>query len=127
MQSRYASHPRGSQMKVFSHHLYEYKKGLRDLVLHTTRADHEEAIRLKLIADGIPHILHVLENGNMNAFFGNEACIEVLRILGVGNLSELYDEEDFMLGIMLGYNRIQQCRRYLKRHAAQQPVEELIG
>jgi hypothetical protein len=31
------------------------------------------------------------------------------------SLSNLTDEEDFILGTMLGYDRVKQCERYLKR------------
>ena len=31
------------------------------------------------------------------------------------SLSDLTDEEDFILGVMLGYDRLKQCERYLKR------------
>lgn len=113
-------------MKVFCHHVYEYKKGLRNLVLHTTRAVHREAIEAKLEAERIPYLVHPLGNGSINVFFGNAVCMEVLRRIGAGNLSRLSDEEDFLLGIMLGYDRLQQCARYLKRRN-REAVEELAG
>lgn len=113
-------------MKVFCHHVYEYKKGLRNLVLHTTRAEHREAIEAKLQAEGIAHLVYPLGNGSINVFFGNSLCIEVLRRTDAGNLARLSDEEDFLLGIMLGYDRLQQCARYLKRRN-REAVEELVG
>ena len=29
-------------MNVFRHHIYEYKKGLRNLILHTTKAENRQ-------------------------------------------------------------------------------------
>jgi hypothetical protein len=59
--------------------------------------------------------------------FGNEVCIEVLKEMGTKELSALTDEEAFMLGIMLGYDRLQQCARYLKRRRDKGQVEDLAG
>jgi hypothetical protein len=33
------------------------------------------------------------------------------------SLNELSDEQDFMLGVMLGYGRLVQCDRYLQRRS----------
>ena len=35
-------------MEVFIHHIYEYEKGLRSLILHTTSATNREKIEAKL-------------------------------------------------------------------------------
>lgn len=98
---------------VFAHNLYEYKKGLRDLVLHTTKKSEREYIEHKLNSEGIDYI--ICENSNnINVFFGNKYCIEVLKTFSTLDLSKISPEEDFILGIMLGYSRIKECGRYLK-------------
>ena len=51
----------------------------------------------------------------VNIFFGNKECIDIVAQFSSDNLSFLSAHEDFMLGIMLGYNRIEQCRRYLNK------------
>jgi len=48
-------------------------------------------------------------------FFGNPICIEVIKQMNLESLSSLTDEEDFILGTMLGYDRVKQCERYLKK------------
>ena len=48
-------------------------------------------------------------------FFGDEVCIKIIQSFGDKSLSDYTDEEDFMLGTMLGYDHIQQCERYIKR------------
>ena len=35
--------------------------------------------------------------------------------MNITSLSNLTDEEDFILGTMLGYDRVKQCERYLRR------------
>jgi len=47
-------------------------------------------------------------------FFGNRVCIEVLKRFGKRSLADFTAEEDFVLGIMLGYDRLKQCERYLR-------------
>jgi hypothetical protein len=102
-------------MRVFLHHIYEYKKGLRNLVLFTGAADCRPFMEAKLRKCGIDYLVCPLGRNRVNVFFGNAACVDVVRRIGCENLSGLSPEHDFMLGIMLGYDRIQQCDRYLQR------------
>jgi hypothetical protein len=102
-------------MSIFNHHIYEYKKGLRNLILHTVSCDLVEELERKLQDEGISYIVCRMNTKRANIFFGNEACIKVLERFTNKALNQFTDEEDFMLGILLGYDQIQQCRRYLKR------------
>jgi hypothetical protein len=56
-------------MTVFAHHLYEYKKGLRRLVLHTAGAEYENLIVDKLKRRGIPYIIQKVSPKKINVFF----------------------------------------------------------
>lgn len=100
-------------MEVFRHHIYEFKKGLRNLILHTARASDVPEIEHILKACGIAYRLVFLANGHVNVFFGADDCIKVLEIIGDKSLNEYTKEEDFILGIMLGYGRLEECRRYI--------------
>ncbi|MEW6104696.1 MAG: DUF2023 family protein [bacterium] len=102
-------------MSIFNHHIYEYKKGLRNLILHTVSCDLIEEIEKKLQDEGISYIVSRINAKRANVFFGNKACIEVLKRFGNKALNQFTDEEDFMLSILLGYDQIQQCQRYLQR------------
>ena len=102
-------------MRLFHHLIYEYRKGLRKLVLYTTRKTLEPRIRDKLLHCHIPHLIHDIGRGKINVFFGDAACVEVVRLIGKRNVARYTDEEDFILGSMLGYDLVQQCRRYVKR------------
>jgi hypothetical protein len=123
-------------MKVFQHHLYEYDKGLRNLVLHTLPASQRAAVEAKLAAKGIDYVLQELPSGNIYVFFGADECVAVIRAIGKASLCDYTPEEDFILGTMLGYGRLQQCVRYIRmrnrddRRAVESPgsrSEELDG
>ncbi len=102
-------------MNVFIHHIQEYKKGLRTLVLHTTKASNRDAIEKRLKRERIDYYIQTVNGTKINVFFGNSICIDVIKQMNFESLSNLTDEEDFILGTMLGYDRVKQCERYLKR------------
>ena len=105
-----------SNIQVIRHHIYEYEKGLRDLILHTTKKEFRESAVSILEKRDIAYFIYPAGENNINIFFGNISCINVIKTIGKENLAEYTDEEDFILGIMLGYCRLKQCRRYLERH-----------
>ncbi|HAK45266.1 MAG TPA: DUF2023 domain-containing protein, partial [Spirochaeta sp.] len=76
-------------MRVFAHHLYEYNKGLRRLVLHTTRMEYCDAIIAKLERRRISYIIQDVTETKMNIFFGADYCIEVLKTFPHLNLRKL--------------------------------------
>jgi len=104
-----------NKVDLFLHHIYEYKNGLRRMVLHTAPASSLEAMTGKLLSLGIAHIVDPVNEWKINIFFGDPWCIEVVRSFRRLNLSGLTDEQDFMLGTLLGYDTLVQCRRYLRR------------
>lgn len=104
-------------MKVLLHHIYEYKKGLRNLVLHTLNASLRHQAEEKLIRQNIPYEIREVTPTKVNIFFGAEECVDVIRLIGDKPLNYFTPEEDYILGTMLGYDRLQQCRRYIKMNA----------
>ena len=102
-------------MRVFVHYLYEYKKGLRNLALYTGNTEEKEAIEKKLKRENIDYYIQKNNDVRMNVFFGDNVCIKMIKQMKFKQLSNLTEEEDFILGIMLGYDRLKQCERYLKR------------
>ena len=105
-------------MDVLTHHIQEYKKGLRTLVLYTTKASNRTAIEKRLKRLIIDFYIREVNETKINVFFGNAVCIDVIKQMNFTSLSNLTDEEDFILGTMLGYDRVKQCERYLKRKRA---------
>lgn len=106
-------------MKVLIHHIYEYRKGLRSLVMHTLPDSLAEAATTKLRHFGIEYHLQQCLSGKVNIYFGKPECVAVVRrITHSRKLVEMTPEEDFMLGSMLGYGMQLQCERYLKKSGA---------
>ena len=114
-------------MKVFLHHIYEYRKGLRNLILHTTCRSSQDDIIKKLKGEHIAYVIYPVGKDRINIFFGAVDCIDVIRSIGKNDLSKYNAEEDFILGIMLGYDRLKQCERYLKKKINGKYLETLAG
>jgi hypothetical protein len=114
--------------RIFTHHIYELKKGLRHLILFTASREHRRFIVDKLQAHDIPYLIQPVAPGSdkINIFFGNQICIDVLHSFGKRHLSDLDAEEDFMLGVMLGYDRVKQCERYLQVKRRDSTTDETI-
>lgn len=106
-----------NELSVFFHMLYELNKGLRSLALLTTTSENREIIEEKLENCGYKCIVEELKSGYINVFFGTEEPINVLKKFKKHSLKDFTPEEDFILGILLGYNTNQQCKRYLTRKA----------
>jgi len=102
-----------TDLKVFYHHIYEYKKGIRNLILTTEKSIYEETIKTRLKNENIDYLIQKINDNKINVFFGKKECVKVVESFS-SKLYELSAEEDFMLGIMLGYDRLKQCERYLK-------------
>lgn len=113
-------------MDVFNHHLYEYEKGLRNLILHTCEEEELNQMVFRLKKKNIQHKIYRIKNNKINLFFGSDNCMEVVKVLDLRDLSSINDEVDFILGIMLGYDREKQCIRYIDRKN-KNVVHELIG
>ncbi len=102
-----------ADLRVFHHHIYEYKKGIRNLILTTEKSKYRESIENRLNNENIDYVIHEIPNGKINVYFGEKDCVNVVKTFNP-KLNELTAEQDFILGIMLGYDRVKQCERYLK-------------
>ena len=103
-------------MKVLCHHIYEYKKGLRNLVLHTMSSAELDLAEEKLRRNNISYFIQYVTSQKINIFFGKHQCVSIIRSFNKQSLSNFTPEEDFILGVMLGYDRIQ--------HLGHNPTEE---
>ena len=102
-------------MQVFYHLIYEYQKGLRDLCLFTCSSDFLEKIEQTLERQEIKYLTCPIEKDKVNVFFGAKECIEIVKQFSCKELNKLSVEEDFILGMMLGYAKAQQYQRFLTR------------
>ena len=103
------------ELKEFLNHIYEFKKGDRQIVLYTTNKKYEAFAVKRLTDQKISYVIQPVGNGRINLFFGRKECIEAIRLLVRQPLNKLSPEEDFILGAMLGYDICAQCERYCER------------
>ena len=61
----------------------------------------------------IAYLINKITDTKINVFFGSDVCIKVVERFN-SSLNKLTPEEDFILGTMLGYSKLQQCERYLR-------------
>ena len=99
--------------RVFNHHVYEYRKGLRGLVVQTLPRKYGRRVMARLEDLDLAYLIYPAGKTHINVFLGDSECLEIVRLIGKFDLSRYTPQEDFMLGIMLGYDRRQQCLRYL--------------
>ena len=102
-------------MKVLMNHIYELRKGVRQMVLFTCNKKYGEQVAGRLESKGIPYVLQPVGQQNLNFYFGRRECLEAIRLIITRPLCQLTPEEDFILGAMLGYDLCAQCERYCKR------------
>ena len=100
--------------ELFAHHLYELDKGLRHLVLHTAPIEVVDDMIRKLKKNDVPFHIQELSCGKINLFFGERECVETIKKFKNKALNKYTPEEDFILGILLGYDPLKQTKRYLK-------------
>ena len=58
-----------SDLKVFMHHIYEYKKGLRNLILTTEKSVNRDYIKYRLEKENIPYLIQDVSGKSINVFF----------------------------------------------------------
>jgi hypothetical protein len=104
-----------ASLQIFNHHLYELSKGMRPLALMTMTADAAAPVIARLQNRGIAHHVHEACPDRVNVVFGSRLAVKAVRRFLIGPLCELSAEHDFILGVLLGYDREMQCERYLGR------------
>lgn len=99
------------EIRIFLNHIYEFKKGVRNMVLYTMSKEHEEFAIRRLKNQKISYMIQEVGTNKINLFFGKAECMEAMRHIIIRPLNQLTAEEDFILGAMLGYDLCQQCKR----------------
>ena len=97
------------------HHIYEFQKGVRRLVICTICPTCARLMAERLQARRIDYLVQPVTADKVNLYFGHRACLDAVRMFVHKPLNELSAEEDFMLGVMLGYDLPMQCERYCTR------------
>ena len=102
-------------LKVLMNHIYEFRKGVRQMVFFTCHKRYEAFARQRLEHMGIPYLVQPAGKQNLNLYFGRSECLDAIRLIVNRPLNELTPEEDFILGAVLGYDICAQCQRFCKR------------
>ena len=69
-----------SELRVFLNHIYEYQKGVRNLVLFTMNKEHEEYAVSRLRTQGIKYVIQEVVGNKINLYFGKSECIEAVDL-----------------------------------------------
>ena len=101
-----------SELRVFLHHLYELEKGVRKMVLFTMSAENEIWAVNRLKKRKLAYHVQRVNERKVNLFFGREECVAVIKSFLDRPLNALTAEEDFVLGMLLGYDLCDQCKRF---------------
>lgn len=101
-------------MELFSNLIYEYKKGMRDLALFCCKCQDIEKYTNHLRKTNTQYLVFN-STAKFNIFFGNPDCLEIIKQFSSDKLDKLTPQEDFILGIMLGYSRNEQYKRFLSK------------
>lgn len=115
------------ELRVLSNHIYEYKKGVRSLILYTFCRKYEKEVIQRLDNQQIPHLKQYVNNRTVNLFFGRPECLELIGFIATRPLNVLTPEEDFMLGVLLGYDLCKQCERYCSRKRKKPQLDLSVG
>ena len=103
------------EARVLMNHIYEYKKGVRRMILYTCNRRFEAFATNRLCRQSIDYVVQPAGKENVNVYFGRKECLDAIRLFVTRPLNELTPEEDFILGAMLGYDICAQCERYCER------------
>ena len=106
---------RFGDMKMFMHHIYEFKKGVRSLVLCTMCRTCASIVAERLRGQQIGYMIQEVSEKKVNLYFGKQECLDAVKTFIHKPLNRLSPEEDFMLGAMLGYDISMQCLMYCDR------------
>lgn len=85
------------------------------MVLFTTLKENRQFVEKRLQKDNIEYFVQKINHTGINVFFGDKSCIDVVRSFGCEKLNEMNPTQDFILGILLGYDALVQCKRYIER------------
>ena len=82
------------ELKVFLNHIYELKKGVRQMVLYTTNKRYEDFAVKRLRSQRIKFVIQPVDDERINLFFGKAECIEAIRMMVTRPLNLLTPEEE---------------------------------
>ena len=70
-----------ADLKVFLNHVYEYKKGVRRMVLYTVNRKYEAFATSRPRSQHIDFLIQPASDTSVNLYFGRPECIRAIRFL----------------------------------------------
>ena len=86
------------EIRIFLNHIYEFKKGIRNMVLYTMSKEHEDFAVRRLKNQNISYMIQEIGTNKINLFFGKPECMEAMRHIITRPLNQLTAEKAFILG-----------------------------
>ena len=80
------------EIRIFLNHIYEFKKGVRNMVLYTMSREHEEFAIRRLKNQKISYMIQEVGTNKINLFFGKPECMEAMRHIIIRPLNQLTAE-----------------------------------
>lgn len=108
---------RFGELRMIMHQVYEFRKGIRNLVLCTITPECAEIVKARLQKQDIAWHEQPVSPAKVNLYFGDRNCLDAVRCFADKPLNRLTPEEDYMLGTMLGYDIRMQCERFCRRRS----------
>lgn len=112
------------EMSVFLNHIYELKKGVRNMVLMTMDSRFQDFAVKRLESNHIAYYVQIVCAEKINLYFGRKECLDALRYIATKPVNLLSPEEDFILGTLLGYDVCMECERYCNRK--EKVIKEIV-
>ena len=84
------------EIRIFLNHVYEFKKGVRNMVLYTMNKEHEAFAIRRLERQNISYLIQEVNANKINLFFGKAECMDAIRHIIIRPLNHLTPEEDFI-------------------------------
>ena len=69
-----------AELKVLMNHIYEYKKGVRRMILFTCNRRYEAFAVQRLSRQAIDYVVQPAGKENVNVYFGRRECLDAIRL-----------------------------------------------
>ena len=67
------------EIRIFLNHVYEFKKGVRNMVLYTMNKEYEAFAIRRLERQNISYLIQEVNANKINLFFGKAECMDAIR------------------------------------------------
>ena len=86
------------EIRIFLNHVYEFKKGVRNMVLYTMNKEHEAFAIRRLERQNISYLIQEVNANKINLFFGKAECMDAIRHIIIRPLNHSHSGRRFHFG-----------------------------